>query len=155
LLSFARIADLVTGVNSIIISYSKDYKYHMYFLVILGVANVILNYMFIKQFGLVGAALATTIAYVLFNTLKHFFVKYRFGFDLKFRNHFWVLLSAFLSFVTLYFIHPDLHPIVNIVLKSSITTVVFGSLIYLINPGGVWRNLLHDYLTKIKRSRIV
>jgi O-antigen/teichoic acid export membrane protein len=155
LLSFARIADLVTGVNSIIIAYSKDYKYHMYFLVILGLANVILNYMFIKQFGLVGAAFATTIAYLLFNTLKHFFVKYRFGFNLKFRNHFWVLLSAFLSFTTLYFIHPDLHPIVNIVLKSSITTVVFGSLIYLINPGGVWRDLLHDYLTKIKKSRMV
>lgn len=150
LLSFARITDLVTGVNSIIISYSKDYKYHMYFLVILGLANVLLNFIFIKQFGLVGAAAATSIAYVLFNALKHFFVKYRFGFDLKFGSHFWVLFCALISFFALYFTSFDLHPVLNIAIKSSITTIVFGSLIYITNPGGVWRNMLHEYLAKIR-----
>lgn len=150
LLSFARITDLVTGVNSIIISYSKDYKYHMYFLVILGLANVLLNFIFIKQFGLVGAAAATSIAYVLFNALKHFFVKYRFGFDLKFGSHFWVLFCALISFSALYFTSFDLHPVLNIAIKSSITTIVFGSLIYFTNPGGVWRNMLHEYLAKIR-----
>lgn len=150
LLSFARITDLVTGVNSIIISYSKDYKYHMYFLVVLGLANVVLNYILMKKYGLVGAALATSISYVLFNIVKHFFVKYRFGFDLSFTQHFYIVLAGCLSFMILWFLPLTFHPIVNMFIKSVITTSAFGFLIYWFNPGGEIRGIVKDNLKKIK-----
>jgi O-antigen/teichoic acid export membrane protein len=151
LLSFARITDLVTGVNSIIISYSKDYKFHMYFLIMLGVVNVILNYIFLKRFGLVGAAAATAISYILFNVLKHFFVKIKFGFDLKFGSHLYVVFSAFISFIIVYFLPLAFQPIINMIIKSMVTTLIFGTLIYLFNPGGEIQHLAKEYVLKLKR----
>lgn len=149
LISFARIMDLASGINSVIISYSQQYKYHMYFLIILAVVNIILNYILIGKLGLVGAALSTSISYFLFNVLKYFFVKVRFGFYLSFDRHMYVVLIGIISFSILFILQLDFHPIINIIIKSCITTTVFGLLIYALNPGGEIRNIADEYIHKL------
>ena len=147
-LSIAKITDLITGVNSVIISFSKDYKFHMYFLLLLGAVNVILNYVFINEYGLIGAAAATCISYILFNVLKHLFVRQRFGFTLIFQDHWLVILIGFIIFAILYFLRFEFHPIINMVLKSLVTTILFLVLIWKFNPGDDIRNLINNSVNK-------
>jgi O-antigen/teichoic acid export membrane protein len=143
-LGIAKITDLITGVNSVIISFSKDYKFHMYFLLLLGGVNVILNYLFIYEYGLIGAAAATCISYILFNVLKHVFVRKRFGFTLTFHGHLLVVLIGIIVFAVLYFLRFEFHPIINMVLKSAITAILFLMLIWKFNPGDDIRNLINN-----------
>ena len=150
LLSLARITDLITGVNSIIISYSKDYKFHMYFLLVLGFTNVVLNYFLMKRFGLTGAALATSISYILFNIIKHLFVKYRFGLNLHFIHHIYIIISGGISFCIMWYMPMSFHPIINMIVKSLLTTSIFGVLIYWLNPGGEIREILKTNISKAK-----
>jgi len=147
-LGLARIVDLMTGVNSIIISYSRDYKYHMYFLLFLGITNLILNYFLLKKYGLPGVAFSTFIAYIMFNAVKHAFVRYRFGLKLQIRDHVLVVFIFGVTFVAMYIIKLPWMPVVNIVIRSVVSTLVFGLLMWWINPGGELRILLNNYIQK-------
>jgi O-antigen/teichoic acid export membrane protein len=148
-LGLARIVDIVTGVNSNIISYSKYYRFHMYFLVMLGLLNLGFNYVFLTKFGLVGAAMATFLAVLLFNIVKHAFVYFKFGFTLDKLPLIYIVGIGIFVFGIMYFVHLPLHPIVNILLKVIILVLFYGPLIWYTNPGGDIRsqlqNMLKDY----------
>lgn len=150
LLSFSRIIDLVTGVNSVILSYSIYYKYHMYFLIVMAIVNVTLNYIFIQMIGIVGAALATFLSYLIFNGLKYFFLKAKFGFYIQWLPHLMIAGIGILIFAGMSFVLPDFHPIFNIVLKAILLTITFSIAILILNPGGEVRTIVYGYLQKIK-----
>jgi O-antigen/teichoic acid export membrane protein len=141
-LGCARIIDLMTGVNSIIISYSQEYKYHMYFLMLLGISNLVLNYFLLKQFGLPGVAFSTLLSYLLFNGVKYYFVKRKFGLSIHFKNHIVSVLAALVVFSCMMVLPFGDMPVINIILKPALVTVLFGVLIWWLNPGGEIRSLL-------------
>ena len=153
LLSFSRIIDLVTGVNSVILSYSEHYKYHMYFLVIMAVMNIGLNYVFILKIGIVGAALATCISYCVFNLMKYVFLKVKLGFYIEWWPHFKILGVGIAVFGIMSLFQPSFNPFINIIVKSSITTALFSSLILFFNPGGEVQKIVYDYLNKIRPKK--
>lgn len=78
ILALAKWIDMITSVNSQIISFSHVYRYNLLFLIVLGVSNVYLNYVLVSSYGMVGAAIATTISITLFNIVKYIFIKIKF-----------------------------------------------------------------------------
>ncbi len=70
-----KLFDMITSINGHIISFSDFFKYNLYFLSLLAVLNIILNFIFIPKLGIKGAALSTLISLSLFNVLKLFFIK--------------------------------------------------------------------------------
>lgn len=149
-LSFSRIIDLVTGVNSVIMSYSEYYRYHMYFLIIMAVVNVFLNFILISYMGIVGAAMATFISYLFFNIIKYNFLNAKFKFSIKWKPHFLIAGIGIIVFGVMYVIIPDFHPIINIIIKASLMTILFVTLVLIVNPGGEIRKLVSDMLKKLK-----
>ncbi|MFN8339283.1 MAG: polysaccharide biosynthesis C-terminal domain-containing protein [Saprospiraceae bacterium] len=145
LLSLAKIIDLMTGVNSVIIIYSNYYRYHMYFLLVLAAVNVILNYYLLMKIGIIGAALATAISFITFNLLKNYFVKRRFGYFIDFSPHLKIVISGLICFGMMYFVSLPWHPIISIIIKCTLTTTIFGGLMYYFNPGGEIRQIVHNY----------
>ena len=79
LIAFSRFLDMITSVNSQIISFSKYFRYNLVFLVLLAVLNVVMNLLFIPEFGIVGASLATFISLATFNLAKIIFIRTRHG----------------------------------------------------------------------------
>lgn len=73
-LGLAKVANSLTSVNEPILNYSKYYKFGLYFVLTLGVSNIFLNYILISSHGLVGAAMATCLAYVIYNGIKLIFL---------------------------------------------------------------------------------
>jgi O-antigen/teichoic acid export membrane protein len=75
-LSMARIIDLATGINGIILATSEKYRWDLLFNMVLAVLTVWTNYVFIPIYGINGAALASMISYVTINLLRLFFVQW-------------------------------------------------------------------------------
>jgi O-antigen/teichoic acid export membrane protein len=133
----ARLIDLSTGINSIILAYSDYYKVHMYFLIVLGIVNACLNYLLLGMYGLPGAAAATFISYLVFNGLKYIFVSYKFHFRLRFQTHAAVFVGGVVVFGIMYVTPFMLSPLGNMVAKGIIVSTLTFGIFWWLNPGDV------------------
>jgi len=75
----ANVFDMATGVNGAIILNSKYYRFDLYSTLILIVTTILLNYLLIPLYGILGAAIGTGSAVVLYNILKVSYVWLRFS----------------------------------------------------------------------------
>lgn len=130
-LGLASLANMILGVNQVILSTSHLYKYQTVFVVVLSVSVVISNVIFIPKYGIVGAAIATLVATVLVNTLKYLFVYIK----LK-TQPFSAKTLILISIVTVSYLAqtllPKLHFIVDIAVRSALITTVFIGSCYLL-----------------------
>lgn len=69
-----RLVDMYFGLNGPIFSTSKKYRYDIFFTVFLIVAVYLLNYWLIPIWGIVGAAISTSIALFVYNIGRLLFV---------------------------------------------------------------------------------
>ncbi|HLP54260.1 MAG TPA: polysaccharide biosynthesis C-terminal domain-containing protein [Fluviicola sp.] len=74
ILMVGRLVDMYCGINGVIVVSSKKYKYDIVFMLVLLAAVFLLNWYWIPIYGIYGAAMATTIAYVVYNALRLIFV---------------------------------------------------------------------------------
>jgi O-antigen/teichoic acid export membrane protein len=125
-LGLAKIIDMGTGVNGEIISYSKFYRYNLYFVITLALIGIILNFIFIPLFGITGSAVGTAISYLIFNILKYIFIYRKMQMQPFTRNY---LITFALFCVTLIMMSlvsfPFLHPIVSILVKGILLITIF------------------------------
>ena len=121
LIGLSKFYDLILGNNTAIILNTKYYRWFLFFSIVL-IAMMIVLYMFlIPIYGIVGAALATLIAVIIYNTIKLLFVFWKmnlFPFTIKTVYSFGIISFVFLLF---YFWDFQFHPILNIVFKSILT----------------------------------
>jgi O-antigen/teichoic acid export membrane protein len=93
-LVLSNLTDASTGLNASILGVSKYYKYNTYFIILLVFLSIITNLIFIPQYGLLGAALATLISITILNVLKILFIWNKFGL-LPFNKFYLLLLTSF------------------------------------------------------------
>ncbi len=75
-LAMARLVDLATGINGIILATSDKYRWDLLFNVVLAVLTVWTNYIFIPIYGINGAAFASMLSYITINLARLFFVQF-------------------------------------------------------------------------------
>jgi len=130
-LGLSQVWDMMTGVNSEIISYSKYYRFTLYLTLFLAVINVIANFVFIPLYGLPGAALATCLSMFAFNVVKLVFIKMKFGF-----YPFTPRIIIVLFFGAAAWVISDILPetgsnFFNLMYKGALFITLFG--------GAIWR----------------
>ncbi|MCE4566657.1 lipopolysaccharide biosynthesis protein [Maribellus sp. CM-23] len=124
--------DMATGANSHIISLSKYYRMGLWFLVILVVIVVAAMFLFIPIWGISGAAAAIALAFFLNNLMRYVFLKIKYGFQPFTLKFLYVPIVFFVAWGISSFI-PELKFIPDILLRSSVFTVLFSILIYFLN----------------------
>ena len=130
LIGFSKYLDLILGNNNAIIFNSKYYKVVLSLGLLLAFFAVTLNMILIPIYGINGAAIATLIAITLYSLSKLLFVVLQmklFPFTVETIKSFGILV---LSFGVFYFWDFEIHPIINIIFKSTLLTVFFGFLNY-------------------------
>jgi len=130
LIGLSKFYDLILGNNSAIILNTKYYRWFLFFSIVLIALMIVLYVFLIPIYGILGAALATLIAVIIYNTIKLLFVFWKmnlFPFTIKTVYSFGIISFVFLLF---YFWDFQFHPILNIVLKSILITIVYGLLNY-------------------------
>ncbi|AYA36689.1 polysaccharide biosynthesis protein [Hymenobacter oligotrophus] len=79
ILLVGRLFDGITGVNGLIVVTSPRYRYDLIFNATLAVLTVLLNLLLIPRYGLGGSAAATSLALVLINVARTWFVWHSYG----------------------------------------------------------------------------
>ncbi|MDH4473572.1 MAG: polysaccharide biosynthesis C-terminal domain-containing protein [Fluviicola sp.] len=133
ILMIGRLVDMYCGINGAIFITSKKYKYDLIFTAILLVSVVGLNFIFIPLYGMYGAALSTTIAYVLYNLARLIFVFSVYNLHPFKKGHLYVMAVFFLSLLMMEQLPVFFgNELISIVLKGILVLVTFILPIYLL-----------------------
>ena len=147
-----KVYDSFLGINTSILYNSKYYVTLLIMGVLLAALTVSFNIYFIPRYGLSGAAYATALAVICYNTLKLIFVWKKMRLQPFSRSSFMILLIGVITYV-FGSISVDLGPpLVSIFFKSLLITVVFGGLIWFLAISPEFNQIISRYL-KIKRPR--
>ena len=129
-MGLARLFDVATGINAIIMVTSPKFRYDLFFNVLLSVLTVATNLYFIPRYGISGAAFASLISYVVFYLLRLAFVWYHFQMQPFAWSSVVILLIAAFSYLVNSFLPYLGNLYLDILVRSGLITVVFGSLVY-------------------------
>jgi O-antigen/teichoic acid export membrane protein len=125
ILGGAKLFDMLTSVNELIISYSKYFKFNLYALLILAVLNIIANVILIPQFDIAGAALATLMSVVSYNIGKAIFIYIKFRIH-PFQVKLLIIMGVSLMLYGVNLLLPQIsNPFLSILFKSVFLGVSF------------------------------
>ncbi|RAJ16239.1 lipopolysaccharide biosynthesis protein [Olleya aquimaris] len=129
-IGFAKLFDNLLGNNNAILFNSDYYRVILVFGVVLAVLTIVLNLVLIPEFGINGAAYASCITIFVYNTIKLLFVYSKFNiqpFTVSTVKTLFLIVSCGLL---LFFWEFPFHPIINIVLKSIVLTLLYVWSVY-------------------------
>ena len=139
----AKFFDSITGVNGIMIMYSKYIRYFFAFNLLLLVLTVLTNLYFIPRMGIEGAALATTLSIVAVNLARLIFIKIKFGFlpfrfvDLKI-----LLLMGMVLIVGLVVLPVFDSLFLDIFIRTAVVCALYLPLAYLSNVSSAFNKMI-------------
>jgi O-antigen/teichoic acid export membrane protein len=122
ILGVSKLIDAITSINSVILNFSKHYKYSLILTLILGLFTVLTAYLLIPTYGLIGAAFSTAISMAIFQILLTTFV------FIIYKKHpftlatFKVLASFGIMICVVYFL-PDINPFLTIAYKTLLIAI--------------------------------
>lgn len=125
LLASSKLIDMATSINGEIIQTSKYYRFNLYLIVALMVFTIFANAYFIPRYGIIGAALATTLVNVLFNIAKYLYVWFKVRIQPFSFGILWVLLFAVGLTIALIFSTQGLNMWLSAFLRFSLASVAF------------------------------
>ena len=110
---------------------SDSYKWILFFGVgVLGAAFY-LNTIFIPEYGIVGAAIATFLSYALYNLAKYIFVYIKFQIQPFSIKTILILIWSFVLYILFYYWNITVvHPMIAIVIKGALLSLSYMMFIY-------------------------
>jgi O-antigen/teichoic acid export membrane protein len=145
-IALAYVIDMSTGVNGIVIVTSKYYRYHTFLVILLLILVVISNLIFIPLFGIIGAAMASAISLLFNNGARYLLLLVKFKMQPFNYRYLIVLSGAVLIYLVLKLISFESGNIyVNIFLVSSVSSVMFGIIVYFSKASEDINNRIETY----------
>jgi len=141
-----KLVDIYMGLNGIIFITSKKYKYDIIFTTTLLIVVFVLNLYLIPKFGIVGAAISTSIALIIYNVGRMLFVWKWYNIH-PFEKHqlYIVLLFLFILILFKLPLNLDFNKYINIIMNSLLITLIyFGTIIKL-----KWNQDLNKYIDNL------
>ena len=132
-IGLARLFDLATGLNGLILLTSSKYRYDLIFNILLSLTTIFTNYLFIPTYGIVGASFATMGTNILINLLRLLFVMYWFRMQPFDKTSWQIIGLAALSYgvgITLPYM---LNTFFDIAVRSMAITTVFTTGVWFLN----------------------
>ncbi len=125
LLASSKLIDMATSINGEIIQTSKYYKFNLYLIVALMIFTIFANAYFIPRYGIIGAALATTMVNVLFNVAKYLYVWFKVRIQPFTIGIIWVLLMSTIIAFALIWLTQGMNIWWSAFLRFSLASVAF------------------------------
>jgi len=148
LISLAKLSENIVGNNNSIIFNSNYYRMILFFGVILAIITIILNMLFIPLWGITGAAIATLTAFLIYNSLKVYFVWIKFNIHPFSKSTLFTTLTIISLSLSFYFWEFGFHPVINIILKSTLLSILFLFIIIRFNFSSDITNTLQNFINK-------
>ncbi|EOR93119.1 hypothetical protein ADIARSV_3684 [Arcticibacter svalbardensis MN12-7] len=143
--------DASTGVNGVILSTSKYYKYDSFFNFALIAIIIGANLIFIPLYGITGAAIASALTFFIFNLARYLFILFVFKFQPFNYNTPLVLLTGVVTYYLVHFIPSLPNFIADGIMRTGLVTVLFGGTVYYSKFSQDINNLIDSSLVKVKK----
>ncbi|KQC33700.1 polysaccharide biosynthesis protein [Nonlabens sp. YIK11] len=153
LICVVKFTENLLGNNNAILYNTNLYKFTLWLGLGLAIVAFLLNIWLIPSYGLIGAAMATCVAYVLYAFAKAYYV------NIKLQMHPWtsktsiavlVILVTIAIFYTWDF---QWNYIVNIFFKSTLIFLVYAASVYLLKLSSEVNAAIDQFISKIKRPQ--
>ena len=149
-IGLSKLFDMAAGVNQEIVGTSKYYKIDLLFYLFLAAVAVITNYIFIPNYGITGAAIASAVSIFLFNTIRFFFLLNVYKIQPFSLNTIKVLAIFFLTLIISYLIAPMHGFVTDLILRSLIVVCIFGGLVLALKISEDVQRVFHSVILRIK-----
>jgi O-antigen/teichoic acid export membrane protein len=150
MIGISKYFDLILGNNNAIIFNTKYYRAVLFLGVFLVVVAIGLNAIFIPLYGIMGSAFATLVSITLYSIAKLLFVVKRLHLYPFTKQTLHSLAITFLLFLMFYFWDFPFNPILNILLKSILITVLYVYVNYKFVVSNEINDAINVVLKKIK-----
>jgi O-antigen/teichoic acid export membrane protein len=97
-----KLIDVTTGINNLILIYSRYHRYLIVFVLTLGIITITGNYILIPILGITGAAIASLASYFIINTVVILFIQYKLGIQPFTVKSLWIFLLIGVAFLLNY-----------------------------------------------------
>lgn len=145
ILSCVKLYDNLLGNNNSILFNSDYYRLVLAIGVFLAVLAFVLNLIFIPMYGIFGAALATFLAFAIYNTSKLVIVHKKFGIQPFTRETVYSLLLILSFSLLFYFWDFSINPVVNILLKSVLIGTGYLAIVFILKLSPDINRLIAKY----------
>lgn len=130
IISFGTLFNMATGLNAPILFNSDKYRYGAVFLIALSVIVLALQMILIPRMGITGAALATSAASVIYNSMLFISVYRFFGLQPFDRKNIRVLATIIIVFLVVFLIPAFDNKIFDIALRTFVISLLYFILVY-------------------------
>lgn len=148
LISISELLKLILGINGTILVNSKYYRVFFYFSIAMAATVIILNKILIKKMGIDGAALATLITILVFNFYRFWYIKRKFNMQPFTSKTLLVIVIITLLYLGGIYITFSSIPLLNIILKSVLITIVYAVLMLVFKASDDINGLVQNLLRK-------
>jgi len=148
MVSVAELFKLSLGTNGAILTNSKYYRVFFYFSIAMALSVIVLNRILIELLGIEGAALATLVVVIIFGFIKVLYVRAKLQIHPYSINSKIVLIIIGILFLAFYFWSLPIPPILSIILKSIVVSLLFSVLIVKFRLSEDINNLVRKYFFK-------
>lgn len=126
ILGLSKLIDLGTGMNTQILQLSKHWRIDLLTNMLFVVVSIILNYLLTRSYGILGTAIGSLIAVVLFNFIRFYYIKRIYALQpFSWRNGLTLIVAASLTAV-LYLLQFHEMIWINLAVKSIFFILAFG-----------------------------
>jgi O-antigen/teichoic acid export membrane protein len=157
ILFISAFINIATGMNDLVLSIAKYYKFNFYLSLILIIILFALIRVLVPHYGIFGAAWSTTIVVSLFNAAKCFFIWKKLDMQPFSKSTLLVLLAAVPALAAGYFLpylfnaerHVYIHSFIDGTLRSIVIVIVYFLMLLWLKPS----EDLVEYLASIKKNK--
>nr|WP_315251377.1 oligosaccharide flippase family protein [uncultured Flavobacterium sp.] len=153
MIGISKYFDLILGNNNAIIFNSKYYRAVLFLGVGLVILTVVLNMIFIPLYGIIGSAFATLLSITCYSVAKLLFVVKRMHLYPFTKQTLHSIGITFVVFLLFYFWEFPISPIVAIILKSFLVTVVYVYINYKFTVSTEINQTLYKVYSKIRKNK--
>lgn len=148
-LAAGQLINVTTGLTEPIIGYSKYYRFNFYTMAVLAILNVLMNLYFIPRFGIIGAAMATAISLMCYNSIQSVFIYLKFKILPFSRTHLAVAIITAFSFTLANLLNFQASALILIIIRGSVFAVLFILILVLSRASSDVNSLWQDLMTRI------
>lgn len=151
-IALGYLIDLATGVNGVIIGTSKHYRYDSIFMFLLVLVTIVTNVILIPQYGLLGAAIASCLSFLLYNLSRYIFILVKFKmqpYDVSFLK---VLGAGAIGFGVAFLVPSMSNAYADTVARSAAFMIIYLPLIYRMHVSPDLNLTLKTYMKKLLRQ---
>lgn len=149
IVGIGKLTDMLFGPSSEIIVLSKYYKFNIILILLLAAIVIISNNLLIPKYGIEGAALGSAFALITFNVAKYIFIYVKYKIQPFEKTTLKVLIIAAITFGVNQFSFNIDFVVLEILLRSIFTTMVFGGLVLLSKVSPEANELFFKVLKKL------